>query len=65
MLSLLVISLLQSQAGASGSGSFGESTCEGRGLRLTLQVARACWEAEICGDSPIPHPKTECGFLPA
>lgn len=39
MLSPLVISLLQSQAGVSGSGSLGESTCEGRGLPLTLQVA--------------------------
>lgn len=65
MLSPLVISLLQSQAGVSGSGSFDESTCEGRVLHLTLQVARACQEAKICGDSPIPNPKTDCGFLPA
>lgn len=65
MLSPLVISLLQSQAGVSGSGSLGESTCEGRGLHLTLQMAQACWEAEICRDSPIPNPKTECTFLPA
>lgn len=47
MLSPLVITLLQSQAGVSGSGSFDESTCEGRGLCLTLQVAKACREAEI------------------
>lgn len=65
MLSPLVISLLPSQAGMSGSGSFGESTCEGRGLRLTLQVARACWEAEICGGSPVHNPQTDCSFLPA
>lgn len=39
MLSPLVISLLQSQAGVSGSRSLGESTCEGKGLPLTLQVA--------------------------
>lgn len=30
MLSPLVIRLLQSQGGVSGSGSFGETTCEGR-----------------------------------
>lgn len=65
MLSPLVISLLQSQGGVSGSGSFAESTCEGKGLCLTVQVARACREAEICGDSPIPNPKTDCVFLPA
>lgn len=62
MLSPVVISLLQSQGGVSGSGSFGESTCEGRGLCLTLQVVKACWEAEICRGSPIPNPQTDCVF---
>lgn len=65
MLSPLVTSLLQSQAGMSDAGSFGESTCEGRGLHLTLQGASVCQEAEICRGSPVLNPQTDRGFLPA
>lgn len=56
--------LLQSQGGVSGPGSFGETTCGGRGLCLTLQVAKRAKRLQS-GDSPISNSETDCGFPPA
>lgn len=62
MLSPLIIRLLQSQGGVSGSGSFGETTCEGRGLCLTLHVAKRARRLKSVETALFPKPKLTAVF---